>query len=202
MKKTQISEKHEHHKHNFKISLANQNVDLMEKPSRSNITSHNTWSGNISQDSKPHSVQIAFYSHDTMGLGHSRRNQLLAQTLANSRLQANILMIAGVTRQDFLSMSPNIDYLTLPSLYKEVDGKYRSRHLNLSLQDILSLRSKTIRAAIKSFKPDVFIVDNVPRGALRELEPTLKYLRKHKRTHCVLGLRDLLDEPESVRGEI
>jgi predicted glycosyltransferase len=136
-----------------------------------------------------------------MGLGHNRRNRLIAQTLIYSQLQADILMIAGVPEQDLLPMSSRIDYLTLPSLYKEVDGQYRARNLNISLQDLLDLRAKTIRGALKAFKPDVFIVDNVPRGALRELEPTLKYLHKHKHTHCVLGLRDVLDDPAIVRHE-
>jgi predicted glycosyltransferase len=145
--------------------------------------------------------RIAFYSHDTMGLGHNRRNQLLAQTLAGSRLQTDILMIVGVREQNTLAMPPGVDYLTLPALHKEVDGQYRSRHLHLSLQKLIDLRAKTIRAALKAFNPDVFIVDNVPRGALQELDPTLKYLHKHKHTHCVLGLRDVLDEPTIVRRE-
>ena len=204
--KIQVSEKNQAHKYNFDISLVSQDiesscVDVTKIPSSLNIDDRTTRSRYLGKKSKTSSVKIALYSHDTMGLGHSRRNQLIAQTLANSRLQASILIVAGVPQQDYLSMSPNIDYLTLPSLYKEVDGQYRSRHLKLSLSDILSLRSKTIRAAVKAFKPDVLIVDNVPRGALRELELTLKYLRKHKRTHCVLGLRDVLDEPEIVRCE-
>ena len=63
----------------------------------------------LSQKSKPHQPltvdfasysplgfrRIAFYSHDTMGLGHSRRNHLLAQTLVNADAQTNILMIGG-----------------------------------------------------------------------------------------------------------
>ncbi len=202
--KTRISERHQ--QQNTTLYLTNQNieanyVDVIEQLTALNITSHKKRSANLNQKSKTRSVKIALYSHDTMGLGHSRRNRLLAQTLAKSRLSANILMIAGVPEQDFLSVSPNIDYLTLPSLYKEVNGEYRSRHLNLPLPDIISLRSKIIRAAIKTFKPDVFIVDNVPIGALGELESTLKRLREHKRTHCVLGLRDVLDEPEVVRRE-
>jgi predicted glycosyltransferase len=136
-----------------------------------------------------------------MGLGHSRRNQLLAQTLANSQVQANILIIMGMQSQNALPMPSGIDYLTLPALYKEEDGQYRARYLDLPLQELITLRAKMIRTALKAFKPDVFIVDNVPRGALRELDPTLKYLHKHKHTRCVLGLRDVLDNSATVHYE-
>ena len=50
-------------------------------------------------------------------------------------------------------------------------------------------------------RPDVLIVDNVPRGALRELDSTLHHLRKAGRTRCVLGLRDVIDEPAAVKIE-
>src|SRR5262249_57656689 len=48
---------------------------------------------------------------------------------------------------------------------------------------------------------DVLIVDKVPRGALRELDAALDCLRARGRTRCVLGLREVLDEPAAVDGE-
>lgn len=146
-------------------------------------------------------VRIALYSHDTMGLGHLRRNLLVAQALACSRWQATILMIAGVHTASAISMPPRVDCLTLPALYKKVDGQYRSRCLNVSLEELIYLRATTIKAALMAFEPDVLIVDNVPRGAMRELEPSLEYLRVSNRGRCVLGLRDILDEPAVVRRE-
>jgi predicted glycosyltransferase len=63
------------------------------------------------------------------------------------------------------------------------------------------MRSSLMETAIRSFKPDVLIVDNVPRGALGELDATLEYCRTSAQTHCVLGLRDVLDDPTTVRRE-
>ena len=54
---------------------------------------------------------------------------------------------------------------------------------------------------MESFSPHTLIVDNVPRGAMGELNPTLRYLRDKGTVRCVLGLRDVLDEPEAVRRE-
>ncbi|AFY47612.1 putative glycosyl transferase [Nostoc sp. PCC 7524] len=145
--------------------------------------------------------RIALYSHDTMGLGHKRRNLLIAQTLGCSPLETDVLMISGIQDGSNVHTLPGVDCLTLPALYKNVDGRYQARRLNLSLQEIITLRSQVILTTIKAFQPDIFIVDNVPRGAVRELDPTLDYLRTQEKTHCILGLRDVLDEPASVRRE-
>jgi predicted glycosyltransferase len=45
------------------------------------------------------------------------------------------------------------------------------------------------------------IVDNVPRAALRELDPTLSALSAGGRARLVLGLRDVLDDPRVVQAE-
>lgn len=146
-------------------------------------------------------VRIALYSHDTMGLGHKRRNMLIAQTLASSSVQTDILMISGMREASQFPSPPGVDCLTLPALYKRADGQYQSRRLDISLGDIITLRAKVIQSTVEAFQPDVLIVDNVPRGAVRELDPTLEYLRTQGRTRCILGLRDVLDEPVAARRD-
>lgn len=143
--------------------------------------------------------RIVLYSHDTMGLGHKRRNLLIAKTLGVSALDADILMISGMGDGNQFQIPPGIDYLTLPALHKNTDGQYQARRLDISLKEIITLRSQIIRTAVQNFKPDVLIVDNVPRGAMGELNATLQYLRNKTNTRCVLGLRDVLDEPEVIR---
>src|SRR5207247_1977729 len=80
-------------------------------------------------------------------------------------------------------------------------GHYQSRHLNVSLNHLISLRASTIRAVLEEFEPDVLIVDKVPRGAVRELDPSLELLHERGRTRCVLGLRDVLDHAGAVHRE-
>jgi predicted glycosyltransferase len=145
--------------------------------------------------------RVAFYSHDTMGLGHMRRNLLLAQALQRSRLHAVVLMIAGAREVSLLTAAAGVDCVALPSLRKDEHGQYHPRHLAVSLADLLTLRAKTAGAALEAFAPDVLIVDNVPRGALRELDPVLESLRAKRRTRLVLGLRDVLDDPATLQRE-
>ena len=146
--------------------------------------------------------RIALYSHDAMGMGHARRNVLIAQALAHDSPSAGLLCITGTRTITAQCVPAGIDWLTLPALRKEGGGRrYQSRHLAVPAGELVALRAKTILAALKAFDPDVCIVDKLPRGLLGELAPTLQSLRARGRTRFVLGLRDVLDDPSSVRRE-
>ena len=150
---------------------------------------------------QPRSLKVALYSHDTMGLGHTRRNMTIARTLAGPGMQASVLMITGANIATGFEMPQGVDCLTLPAIRKDTSGNYRSNTLDLPLRELISMRARIIRGAVEGFEPDVLIVDNVPRGAKGELDETLKFLRSHGDTRCVLGLRDILDAPDVVRNE-
>src|SRR5258708_10829763 len=145
-------------------------------------------------------IHIALYSPGIVGLGHLRRNLVISQVLAESSLQSVNLMVTEAREASAFvnSMPPGMDCLTLPGLSKSADGICKPRYLDLPLKQVIALRARTIRAALKEFEPDLLIVDNLPRGAYRELDPALKQLKAAGRTRCVLGLRDVLDEPWSV----
>lgn len=144
--------------------------------------------------------RCVFYSHDTMGFGHIRRNMLLSQSITAACPEAEILLISGVREAGAFTLPPGADSLILPSWYKTSEGKYRPRALGKKIKPLVRLRSQIIYAAINAFSPDIMIVDNVPRGAMRELDLSLPLLAA-KKTHLVLGLRDILDEPEAVKQQ-
>jgi len=149
-------------------------------------------------DERP-GCRIALYSHDAMGIGHMRRNLLIAQTLVRACDPASILLITGAREAGVFAMPPGVDCLTLPSLCKDAEGHYEARRLGIGLAQLILLRSHAIYGALEAFQPDVFIVDKVPRGAMNELDGTLAALRG--RTRFVLGLREILDDPTTVRKE-
>ncbi len=130
-----------------------------------------------------------------------RRNVLLARALAESPLEAITLMIAGAPEAAEVCKGAGVSCISLPPLAKSADGCYRSRTLEVELQDLITLRGHTICAALEAFEPDALIVDNVPRGAKRELDEALLYLRQRGHARCVLGLRDVLDAAHTVRRE-
>ena len=144
--------------------------------------------------------RIALYSHDALGMGHMRRNALIAQTLAAPPTDAVVLLISGAKEANAMSLAPGVDCVTLPALMKDGAGEYRPRNLDISRAELTGLRAKTIEAALDAFEPDLFVVDKLPRGAFGELDATLTSLRRSG-TRCILGLRDILDDPATVERE-
>lgn len=145
--------------------------------------------------------RIVLYSHDTMGLGHMRRNILIARSLAESRLKANVLLVSGAREIGRFELPAGIDCLVLPSYRKSAAGSYESRHLDMETRELVQLRAQAINGSVLAFDPDVFVVDNVPRGALNELDNVLSSLNARNSTRMVLGLRDVLDDPQATREE-
>lgn len=144
--------------------------------------------------------RIALYSHDTQGLGHIRRNLLIAAALARTGANPTVLLISGLREAAAFASPPGVDCFTVPSLRKDADGQYHSRSLNLTTAELVRIREAAIRSMLTSFEPDLFVVDKVPLGAFDELRPSLQMLRE-RGAACVLGLREILDEPAVVREE-
>ena len=142
--------------------------------------------------------RVTLYSPGMVGLGHIRRNASIAQGLRRATPPPAIVMIAEARQAGSLPMPDGVDCVTLPSLRKEADGSRRPRFLELSEDEVVSLRARLIQSTIEAFDPDVLIVDHLPLGTAGELEPTLKKIRRNGRTRCVLGLRDVLQDPETV----
>lgn len=130
-----------------------------------------------------------------------RRNLLVAHALTTSELSPAILLFSGKTEAGAFSLPARADRVILPALRKTEGGKYEPATLGVRLDDIIGVRSALISAGLSAFDPDLLIVDNVPRGAMGELNAALTALRARGRTRIVLGLRDVLDDPEVVRRE-
>lgn len=151
---------------------------------------------------QPEPLRVALYSHDTQGLGHVRRNLLIAKALGcRNGATPIILLLSGIREAAAFSLPAGVDCLTLPSLSKDSNGDYQPRSLSMSMSDLINIRTNAISAALRSFEPDLLIVDKVPTGALNELLPTLEMLRQNGRTRIVLGLREILDDVVTVRRE-
>ncbi len=143
---------------------------------------------------------IVMYSHDTQGLGHIRRNILISRALCRGGEAPVILLLSGLREAAAFAMPQGVDCVTLPSLGKGVNGQYFPRSLDMPMADLIDIRSRAITAVLRSFDPDVMIVDKAPTGIFDELMPGLELLKSRGR-HVVLGLREILDDPAAVRTE-
>ena len=145
-------------------------------------------------------MRYLFYSHDGLGLGHTRRHLAVAEALTEMSLEASVLLVTGANGVSRLGLPPHVEILKLPSLRKVANDQYSSRNLRVPPEDIRALRSELLRTAVKSFQPVVVLVDKHPFGAGGEFKAGLRALRRQGGL-AALGLRDILDEPTRVLAE-
>jgi predicted glycosyltransferase len=147
-------------------------------------------------------LRFLTYSHDGFGLGHFRRSLRVATSLAGSSPGASILAATGSAAPQYLRLPAGVDYLKIPSVAKMANGHYVPRSLAVPVLDLLDVRSALLASAITSFRPDLVLVDRYPVGLLGELRAGLESLKRLlPQTRLVLGLRDVIDDPASVRDE-
>ncbi len=143
--------------------------------------------------------RLLFYSHGTMGLGHLRRTLLICQGLRANFQNLSSLIVTGSTMAHGFRVSPGIDYVKLPSVTKLDNEIYESRSLALTFQEIWKLREQILLQTTLNYKPDFFLVDNVPLGMRGEARRALAYIKDHlPNTRVFLVLRDILDSSSSI----
>lgn len=141
------------------------------------------------------------FTHDTFGLGHVRRCLHIINALAERAPNAAILFITGSPALHLVELLPrNADLVKIPTIVKTGSAGLKPSHLPVGIAEVSLLRERLITQTIAAFAPDVFLVDNFPLGSQRELLPALHEARRLG-TQTILGLRDVVDAPDVVRGD-
>ncbi|QFT58800.1 undecaprenyldiphospho-muramoylpentapeptide beta-N- acetylglucosaminyltransferase [Sulfitobacter sp. THAF37] len=147
------------------------------------------------------SRRIMFYSHDTFGLGHLRRSRALATALTKGDDKSSAIILTGSPVAGRFTFPERVDHIRLPGVTKLPDGSYISQTLGMDIDQTTSLRAGLIQTSVEQYQPDLLIVDKEPTGFRGELLPTLEWLDRKGKVPCVLGLRDVLDEPAVIGAE-
>ena len=145
--------------------------------------------------------RIMLYSHDTFGLGHLRRSRALAEAITRADPSASALILTGSPVAGRFTFPSRVDHVRLPGVTKLRDGSYESQTLGMDIEQTTELRAGLIKATAEQYEPDVLIVDKEPTGFRGELLPTLSMLARDRRARLVLGLRDVLDQPDVLAAE-
>jgi predicted glycosyltransferase len=145
--------------------------------------------------------RVMLYSHDTFGLGHLRRSRALAEAITGANPATSALILTGSPVAGRFTFPRRVDHVRLPGVTKRSDGSYISQTMGMDIDETTELRAGLIRSTAMQYEPDVLIVDKEPTGFRGELIPTLDHLKAGGKTSLVLGLRDVLDEPEVLAAE-
>jgi predicted glycosyltransferase len=150
--------------------------------------------------SRNSTYNILMYSHDTYGLGHIRRTMAIATQLLGPR--TNILILTGSPIAGRFSFPDQIDFVRIPGMIKKTNDEYLPLSIKINARHALDIRKNIITATAKTFQPHLFIVDKEPLGLRKEVLPTLQWLRRCRPgTRSILGLRDIMDDAESVKKD-
>jgi len=145
-------------------------------------------------------ARVLIYSHDTFGLGHLRRCRAIAHELVGRFKGISVLILSGSPVIGGFEFRARVDFVRIPGVIKLKDGSYTSLGLHIDLEQTMAMREAIIRQTAEVFRPDLFLVDKEPLGLEGEVGGTLRMLRG-RGARTVLGLRDVLDEPEVLRRE-
>lgn len=149
----------------------------------------------------PRRMKVLLYSHDTFGLGHLRRNLAIADRLLAHGSRFSVRLLTGSPVIDRWSLPRGLQVQPLPPVVKEGAEKYRARDPHSSFALIKGYREALILKTAWHYRPDVFLVDHAPSGMNGELLSTLALMRREfPGTRTVLGLRDILDSPDTVKA--
>ena len=147
-----------------------------------------------------HHKRVLIYSHDSFGLGHLRRCRAIAHSLVDADPALSVLILSGSPIIGSFDFRARVDFVRVPGVIKLRNGEYVSLNLHIDLEETLAMRSSIIRHTADIFDPDMLIVDKEPLGLRGEVRDTLLLLQRRRAT-VILGLRDVMDDPEALENE-
>jgi predicted glycosyltransferase len=147
-----------------------------------------------------HHRRVLIYSHDSFGLGHLRRCRAIAHSLVEADPALSILILSGSPIIGSFDFRARVDFVRVPGVIKLRNGEYVSLGLHIDIEETLAMRSSIIRHTADIFDPDLLIVDKEPLGLRGEVRDTLQLMQRRRAT-VVLGLRDVMDDPEALESE-
>ena len=147
------------------------------------------------------SKRVLIYSHDSFGLGHVSRCRTIANAIVEADKSVSVLILSGSPVIGSYEFRSGIDFVRIPGVVKQIDtGEYDSANLRLNVEHTLAMRTRIIRDTADIYRPDLFIVDKEPTGLRGEVLPALRRL-KERGPPLVLGLRDVMDDPDKLAAE-
>jgi predicted glycosyltransferase len=128
-------------------------------------------------------------------LGNIRRTLVICKHLNHSIPGLSTLIVTGSPLLHRFRIPDGVDYIKLPCLKRSETGDLAVAHVkSVEVRDIVAVRRDTLSSVMRSFAPDLLLVDKKPTGLAGELIPSIEDLKfRHPNAKVVLLLRDILD---------
>ena len=127
-------------------------------------------------------ARYLFFSHDGFGLGHVRRNTLVARALLAREPGAETTIVTGLAVRPSWAGLGSMRVVHIPPLLKDSSGSYRTTEATFS--EVLERRARTFEEVVADFSPDVVVVDRHPYGVAGELRSGLDRAARRGAARC------------------
>ena len=142
--------------------------------------------------------KILIVSNEIRGLGHVSIALKICARIRAEFGDVSMLLITASPMAHAFPLPEGLDVVKIPGLREDNPTEYRPSRLPLGFQEVKRLRQRVIQEAALAYSADLVLVDYRPAGVAGELLPTLRML-KRRQVPLILLLRDILDDPTSVR---
>jgi predicted glycosyltransferase len=120
--------------------------------------------------------------------------------LVDAERDLSVLILTGSPIIGAFDFRARVDFVRIPGVIKLRNGDYTPLKLHIDIEQTMAMRASIIEHTAKIYDPDLFLVDKEPLGLRGEVERTLA-LMNERGTPCILGLRDVMDEPTLLAPE-
>src|SRR5437016_11540983 len=145
---------------------------------------------------------LLLYAQDRQGLGHITRSLTIARHLLARYPNAVVYLVTKSALAGHVTLPERCDYIKLPSLLTPGGWQRTALEEEDAKRHLRELRGTILRDAALGLAPDLVLVDHEPLGAKGEFAAGLRALKAARPdTRFVFGLRDIMDDPERIRGQ-
>jgi len=145
------------------------------------------------------SLRILMYCNDSRGLGPTTRTLNIAASLSKALEGASILVLTDLSTVGRFRLAERVDYVHLPVLETNGHSGFSFGGLNIDYENKLRIRRKIAHSAIKTFHPELVILDESLLNHPEEMQRIVDYVRDEAPSaKIVWGLSDTLGAPEVV----
>lgn len=142
--------------------------------------------------------RVLLYCHNVLGFGHIVRSLRIAEELVARGAECRL--ITGCRFLDRIHIPAGVGVVQMPALRAEADGKLKSVDGGL-LGTVLKRRSRMIANELRTWRPEVLLVDHNPLGLIGELTESIDAVQKeHLPARLIWGIRDIWSSPDHLRN--
>ncbi|MDZ7364021.1 MAG: hypothetical protein ONB46_25395 [candidate division KSB1 bacterium] len=144
-------------------------------------------------------VRILMYCNDSRGWGSTFRTLSIAALLSRTLQECSILVLTDLATIGRFKLAERVDYVHLPSLGPRDGQNHSQQGLNIEYDNSLRIRRKIAQSAIRTFRPDLVMLDDSLLNLPEEMQKILACVAEDlPQAKMIWGMSDTLGEPEWV----